>query len=86
MPSHLPLLDESAPCIKVTHYDGSPDGLTEAFLRQEDLGLKDIEGIAGGEVAAVHMHTRHLHPNELCVGLQEVPDAQIRVTNKDTVC
>ena len=61
--------------IQVTPYEGSPDGLTEAFLQEEDLGLKDIKGIAGGEVAAVHTHTRHLHSNKPRVGLQEVPDA-----------
>ena len=59
-----------------------PDSLTEALLKEEDLGLEGLERIVGGEVAAVHTHTRHLHPNEPSVGLQEIPDAQIRATNK----
>ena len=56
---------------------------SEVFLKEEDLGLNDLERIVGREVAAVHTYPRHLHPNEPHVGLQEVPDAQIRVTNKD---
>ena len=55
--------------------------LAEALLKEEDLGLEDLERIVGGEVAAVHTHTRHLPPPH--VGLQKIPDAQIRATNKD---
>ena len=63
--------------------DGPLDSLTEDLLKGEDLGLKDLERIVGGEVAAVHTHTHHLHPNEPRVGLQEIPDAQIRASSKD---
>ena len=62
---------------------GPPNSLSEAFLKEEDLGLKDLERIVGREVAAVHTHPRHLHPNEPRVGLQKIPDVQIRATNKD---
>ena len=47
------------------------------------MGLEDLERNVGGEIAAVHSHTRHLHPNEPRVGLQEISNAQIRATNKD---
>ena len=52
--------------------------------KEEDLGLKDPERIAGLEVAAVHTtYPRHLHQNEAHVGLQEISDDQIRPANKD---
>ena len=40
--------------IKVTRNKGPPTSLSEAFLKEKDLGFKDLEGIAGREVAAVH--------------------------------
>ena len=69
--------------VEVAPYEGPPDSLAEALLKEKNLGLEDLERIVGGEVAAVHTHTRHLHPNEHRVGLQEVPDAQISASNKD---
>ena len=68
--------------VKVTAYEVQPDSLTEALLKEEDLGFEDLERIVGGEVAAVHTHTRYFHPNEPSIGVQEIPDAQIRATNK----
>ena len=53
------------------------------FFKEKDLGLKDLERIAGREVAAAHAYPHHLHPNEPHVGLQEISDAQIRAANKD---
>ena len=69
--------------IKVARDTGPPTSLSEAFLKEEDLGLEDLERIAGREVAAVHTHPCHLHSSEPRIGLQEIPDAQIRATNKD---
>ena len=56
--------------IKVARNKGLPTSLSEAFLKEEDLGLKDLERIVGREVVAVHTYPRHLHPNEPRVGLQ----------------
>ena len=64
--------------IKVARNKEPPTSLVEAFLKEEDLGLKDLERIVGREVAAVHTYPRHLHPNEPRVGLQAIRDAQIR--------
>ena len=69
--------------IKVAHNKGPSTSLSEAFLKNEDLDLKDLQRIVGREVAAAHTYLRHLHPNEPRVGLQEIPDAQIRAANKD---
>ena len=52
-----------------------PTSLSQTFLKEEDLGLKDLERITRREIAAVHAHTRRLHPNEPRVGLQKIPDA-----------
>ena len=57
--------------------------ILEAFLKEEDLGLEDLERIVGRETAAVHTHPRQLHQKEPCVGLKKIPDVQIRDTNKD---
>ena len=62
---------------------GPPISLSEAFLKEEDLGLEDLERIVGRKVAAVHTYPSHLHPNEPRVGLQKIPDAQIRTANED---
>ena len=67
----------------VTLYEDPPDSLTEAFLQEENLGLKDLERVVGEKVAAVPTHTRHIHPSEPRVGLQKIPDAQIRVLRID---
>ena len=69
--------------IEVARNKGPPTSLFEAFLKEDDLGLEDLERIVWGEVAAVHTNPRHFHPNEPRVGLQEIPDAQIRATDKD---
>ena len=66
--------------VEVAPYEAPPDSLAEALLKEENLGLEDLQMIVGGEVAAVHTHTRHLHPNGPRVDLQEVLDAEIRVT------
>ena len=63
---------------QVARENGPPPSLSEAFLKEEDLGLEDLERIVGREVAAVHTYLRHLHPNEPRVGLQEIPGALIR--------
>ena len=42
--------------IKVARNKGPPTSLFEAFLKEEDLGLKDLESIVGREVAAVHAY------------------------------
>ena len=69
--------------IKVDRDKGPPTSLCETSLKEEDLGLEDLERIVGREVAAVHTHPRHLHPNEPRVGLRGIPDAQNRAKNKD---
>ena len=69
--------------IEVARNKGVPTSLCEAFLKKEDLGLKDLEKVVGSEVAAVHTYPRHFHPKEPRVGLQEISDAQIRASNKD---
>ena len=42
--------------IKVARNEGPPTSLFEASLKEEDLGLKDLEWIVGREVAAVHTY------------------------------
>ena len=77
---------ELQPCLwngSTTPYQGPPKSLTEAFLKEEDLGSEDLERIVGEEVAVVTTYTCHLDPNEPRVGLQEIPDVQIGATNKD---
>ena len=69
--------------VEVVRNKGPPTNLSEAFLKEEGLGLEDLERVVGREAAAAHTHPRHLHTNEPCVVLQKIPDAQIRATNKD---
>ena len=69
--------------IKVNRNKGPPTSLSEAFLKEEDLGLEAFERMVGREVAAVHTYPRHFHPNEPRVGLQEIPGARIRAAKKD---
>ena len=68
---------------EVTGYEDSPGSLVDAFHIEVNLCLEDLDRIAWGEVAAVHTHTRYLHPNESCLGPQNVPDAVIGVAHKD---
>ena len=83
IPCMVPFFQAEFNAPVVTPYQGRPDSLTEAFLKEDDLGFEDLERIVGGEVAAVHTDPRHLHPNEPRVGLQEISDALIRATNRD---
>ena len=87
-PTKIPLLSKrasphSVDLLLVTRNKGPPTSLFEAFLKEEDLGLEDLERIVRGEVAALHAYPRHLYPNEPRVGLQEIRDAQIRAADKD---
>ena len=59
--------------IKVARNKGPPTSLSEAFLEEENLGLKDLKRIVGREVVGVHTHPRQLHPNEPRVGFQKGP-------------
>ena len=69
--------------INYAHNKGPPSSLSKAFLKEEDLGLKDLEKIVGRKVAAAHTYPHHLRPNEPRIVLQEIADAQIRAANKD---
>ena len=42
--------------IEITCYEGSPYSLTEAFIKDENLSLDDLERIVRGKKEAVHEH------------------------------
>ena len=69
--------------VKVARSKRALTSLSEAFLKEDYLGLENYKRIVGRQVAAVHTYPRHLHPNEPRISLQKIRDAQIRATNKD---
>ena len=56
----------------------------KAFLKSEDLGFEDVQGVVKGAVSAANTYTRHLHPDESLVGLLNFRDAQIEVARHDS--
>ena len=65
--------------IKVTQNEVSPNSLAKVSLMEENLSLEDLKRIVRENVAAVHTHPRHSHPNEFCTGLQKVPFLSLTV-------
>ena len=55
----------------------------KAFLKSENLGFEDVEGVVGGEVAAANAFTPHLYPDEPLVGRQNFRKTQIGVALQD---